>query len=82
MDKQNHNQINIIQGNMASHLPLSIFLEPAYHTTFSASHIMCEALAPYVRSINTTREDHPHKDRKAMKRCIFEYKTKITSVLL
>ena len=37
---------------------------------------MCEALAPYVRSINTTRADHPHNDRKAMKRCIFEYKTK------
>jgi len=26
MDKQNHNQINIIQGNIASHLPLSILL--------------------------------------------------------
>ncbi len=82
MDKQNHNQINIIQGNIASHLPHSILFYTTYHTTFSASHIMCEALAPYVRSINTTRADHPHKDRKAMKRCIFEYKTKITSVLL
>jgi len=26
MDKQNHNQINIIQGNIASHLPLSTLL--------------------------------------------------------
>jgi len=26
MDKQNHNQINIIQGNIASDLPLSILL--------------------------------------------------------
>jgi len=26
MDKQNHNQINIIQGNIAPHLPLSILL--------------------------------------------------------
>jgi len=26
MDKQNHKQINIIQGNIASHLPLSILL--------------------------------------------------------
>lgn len=37
---------------------------------------MCEALAPYVRSINTTRADHPHNDRKAMKQRLFEHKTK------
>ena len=43
---------------------------------------MCGALAPYVRSINTTRADHPHNNRKAMKLRLFEYKTKITSVLL